>query len=107
MLIYIHTYMQLDRKVQEWLRTTAAGPVLGWLLVANRLVKRWPRNTTAAPVRQWLRISAARTVLDRCCELQPLGWRDNGRDQPRLNQCSNGCELSRLVRRGNECELQP
>ena len=35
-LIYIHTYMQLDRKVQEWLRTTADGPVRGWLLVANR-----------------------------------------------------------------------
>ena len=56
---------------------------------------------TAALARQWLRISAARTVLDRCCELQPLGWRENDRDQPRLNQCSNGCELPRLVRRGN------
>ena len=31
-LIYIHTYMQLDRKVQEKLRTTAAGSVRGWLL---------------------------------------------------------------------------
>ena len=71
--------MQLDHKVQEWLRTTAAGPVRGWLLVANRLVKRWPRNTTAAPARQWLPISAARTVLDHCCELQQLGRRDNGR----------------------------
>ena len=36
---HAHSYMQLDRKVQEWLRTTAAGPVRGWLLTsANELV---------------------------------------------------------------------
>ena len=35
MLIYIHTYMQVDRKVQEKLRTTAAGPVRGWLLTSE------------------------------------------------------------------------
>ena len=94
---YIHTYMQLDRKVQEWLRTTAARPVRGWLLTSA--------SATTAPARQWLRISAARTVLDHCCELQPLGRRDNCRDIPRLDQCGNGCELPRLVRRGNGCEL--
>ncbi len=39
MLIYIHTYMQLDRKEKEKLLNTAAGPVRGWLLTsANGLV---------------------------------------------------------------------
>ncbi len=60
MLIYIHTYMQLDRKMQEWLRTTAAGPVQGWLLVANRLVKRW----------------------------QPLHWHGNGSEYQQLERYS-------------------
>ena len=47
MLICIHTYMQLDRKVQEKLRTTAAGLVRGWLLTsANGLVVSAATATT-------------------------------------------------------------